>query len=66
MSWSVTAKGSDKDELKAKMEEQQYMPEIVRNCIEDLIDGFPDRELTVASFGHHNNDELANVSIVIN
>jgi hypothetical protein len=66
MSWSVTKKSSNKNELKTAIQEQEYMPEVVKQSISNLIDSFADRRiLDVASYGHHSNERLANVSITL-
>lgn len=67
MSWSVTASGDDKAAIKEKINSDPMVPASVKSSITSMIDACPDgKKLDVSTYGHHNQEELANASIAIN
>lgn len=66
MSWSITASSTSKQEVKDKVNAEQYCPDVVKETIAKLVDACPEgKTISLSTYGHHNNGELANVGITI-
>lgn len=66
MSWSVTKSSDNKEELKNAVENDPNVPSSVRSACTLLINACPDgRTLNLNTSGHHENEQLSNVSISI-
>lgn len=66
MSWSVSVKSSDKEEIQSKVQAEEMCPEAIKNATEDLLEICPDgKEIQFSTSGHHNDGLLSNASINI-
>jgi hypothetical protein len=66
MSWSTSAHSAEKQVVKDAVNAETYCPDSVKQAVANLVDACPDgKQIYLSTSGHHNDGEIANVTINI-